>query len=114
MDRTIGGGFIVVGLFGVVVFAGQAGAQPAPSAGDAGKYSGLSGSQALQEEMYEARMKDILGEEAQGGQQSQGMEGQKGMKGAEESSQKMQGGSGMKGSSPGDRTMGEEKAKGKK
>jgi hypothetical protein len=113
MDTRIGGGIVLFALFGLVVFAGQAGAQPASSAAGGGQnYSGLSGSQALQEQMYEARMKEILGEETQGGQ-PQGMGEQKGMKGAEESSQKMQGGPGMKGSSPGDRTMGEEKAKGK-
>jgi hypothetical protein len=114
MNRLLCGGVIVLGLFGVVMIAGTAGTQPASSAEDAGKYSGLSGSQALQEQMYEARMKEILGEEAQGGQQSQGMGDQKGMKGAEESSQKMQGQPGMKGSSPGDQTIEEQKSRGKK
>ena len=113
MNRSLRGGVIVLGFFGVVMITGAAGAQPASSAEDAGKYSGLSGSQALQEEMYEARMKEILGEEAQGGQPSQEMGGQKGMKGAEESSQKMQGQSG-KGSSPGDQTIEEQKSRGKK
>ncbi len=111
MDRTLCGGVIVLGFFGLVMLAGQAGAQTGSSAaGGERNYGGSSGSQILQEQMYEDRMKEILGEPTAG----QGMEGQKSMKGAEESSQKMQGQSGMKGASSGDRTMGEGKAKGSK
>jgi hypothetical protein len=46
---------------GGAVFTGQVGAQPASSAGEEGRYSGGSGSQAVQEKMHEARMKDIAG-----------------------------------------------------
>ena len=99
---------LTLGFVGSLWLVGTAAAQPASTAGE-GKYSGTSGSQALQEQMYEARMKEILGEQAQGGQQSQGMQRQTGMKGEGESSQKMQQGQGS--GSRGDQTIDE---KGKK
>lgn len=108
MNRSLRAGSIVVGFVGCMMFTGTAGAQSAAGTADAEKYSGTSGSQALQEQMYEARMKDILGEQPQGGQPSQGMEEQKGMKGAEESSQKMQG----QRDKGGERTLGETNKKG--
>ena len=90
MNRFGCSGFLMLGFIGGLVLAGNAGAQSGAEAGE-GRYSGASGSQALQEQMYEDRMRDLLGEQAQGSQQSPGsMQRETGMKGAEESSQKMQ------------------------
>ncbi|HET6675351.1 MAG TPA: hypothetical protein VFG71_08430 [Nitrospiraceae bacterium] len=87
MNRMRRSGFIVIGWIGLALVSGTVGAQTGSSAGGGERnYGGSSGSQILQEQMYEARMAEILGEPSQG----QGMESQKGMKGAEESSQKMQ------------------------
>ena len=90
MKRSGQSGFLMLGLLGGLMLAGNAGAQSGTGAGEEGKYSGASGSQAVQEQMYEDRMREFLGEQPQGGQQSQGMQGERGMKGSEESSQKMQ------------------------
>jgi hypothetical protein len=89
MNRSGCSGFLMLGFLGGMVIAGNAGAQSEAGAGE-GRYSGASGSQALQEQMYEDRMRELLGEPAQGGQQAPGMQRQTDMKGAEESSQKMQ------------------------
>ena len=43
------------------IFTGQAGAQPASGAGEQEKYSGGSASQALQEQRYEIRTRDMAG-----------------------------------------------------
>ena len=87
MNRMRRSGLIVIGWIGLALVSGTVEAQTASSAGGGERnYGGSSGSQILQEQMYEARMAEILGEPSQG----QGMESQKGMKGAEESSQKMQ------------------------
>lgn len=87
MNRMGRSGLIVIGWIGLALVSGTVGAQTGSSAGGGERnYGGSSGSQILQEQMYEARMAEILGEPAQG----QGMESQKGMKGAEESSQMMQ------------------------
>ena len=104
MNRSTRSGFVMLGFIGGLALAGNAGAQSATGAGE-GQYSGASGSQALQEQMYEDRMKEILGEPAQGGQQSPGMQRQTGMKGAEESSQKMQPDQRQSGKSTSDHTI---------
>jgi hypothetical protein len=87
MNRTPRSGLILSAWVGLVLVTGTAGAQTGSGAGSAEKnYGGSSGSQILQEQMYEDRMKEILGEQSQG----QGMESQQGIKGSQESSQKMQ------------------------
>jgi hypothetical protein len=78
-------GLIMSGWVGLVLVTGTAGAQMGAGGGER-NYGGSSGSQILQEQMYEDRMKEILGEQPQG----QGMGGQQGMKSSQESSQKMQ------------------------
>ena len=91
MKRSIRWGSLMLGLVGAMMLVGNAAAQSGTAVGDeAGKYSGLSGSQALQERMYEDRMRELTGGPAQGDQQSQGRQRQTGMKGEEESSQKVQ------------------------
>ncbi|WP_447601165.1 hypothetical protein [Nitrospira sp. Nam80] len=77
-------GLIVSGWVGLVLMTGTAGAQMGAGGGDR-NYGGSSGSQILQEQMYEERMKEILGDQSQ----SQGG-GQQGTKASQESSQKMQ------------------------
>jgi hypothetical protein len=91
MKRSIRRGFLLLGLVSGMMLVGNAAAQLGTTVGDeAGKYTGLSGSQALQERMYEERMRQLTGGPAQADQQPQGIQGQTGMKGAEESSQKLQ------------------------
>jgi hypothetical protein len=104
MNGSLRVGSLVLGLGVQVLLAGTAGAQQEATAGDAGRYSGTSGSQALQEQMYEERMRDLLGEPSQMGQPSQGTE--QGTKEAGESSQK------MRPEKSGDRMMSDEKTKG--
>ena len=113
MNNSKRWGCLMLGFVGGLMLAGNAGAQSGTGAGEQGRYSGSSGSQALQEQMYEDRMRELLGEQAQGGQQSQGMQRQTGMKGAEESSQKMQEDQRQSGKSTGDR-MFDDKGKTKK
>jgi hypothetical protein len=113
MNNSRRWGCLMLGFVGGVMLAGNVAAQSGADAGDQGRYSGLSGSQALQEQMYEDRMREILGEQAQGTQQSQETQRQTGLKGAEESSQKMQQGQGS--GLRGDQTIDEKgKTKGQK
>jgi hypothetical protein len=110
MKRSLRWGCTIGGFLGCVFIAGTAGAQ---SAGPGGAGGGSGGSQAVQEQMYQERMKEFFSEQDQGGQQSQGMQRQTGMKGDEESSQKMQSDQRQSGKSTGDHTI-DDKGKTKK
>jgi hypothetical protein len=95
---------LMLGLVGGLILVGHAGAQSGAGAGEQGRYSGSSGSQILQEQMYKDRMRELLGEQAQGGQQPQDMQRSTGMRGAEESNQKMQSDQRQSGKSKGEGT----------
>ena len=129
MEKSIRLGIIVGGFMGALALTGTAGAESGSGAeGAANKYSGASGSQAVQERMYQERLREFTEDQTQGGHQSQAVqpaqsrEAHKNRPSEMESGQRMDpksqsGGSAgqqrMKGSTTdhgqgGDRTMGQE------